>query len=110
MTADRERFERLLGTATVLTAIVAGVSACERSQSVSEELAKQAASARAAHVASAAAALSGATPLGAPAALLEEPFRAKKPTSFGSPAPMSPCTLDQVAGEVAGPITTVERN
>jgi hypothetical protein len=109
MTADRARFERLLGTTTVLTAITAGVSACERPQSASEELAKQAASARAAHVASAAAALSGATPLGAPAVLLEEAFRARKPTSFGSPAPLSPCSLDQVAGAIAGPITSVDR-
>jgi hypothetical protein len=92
-----------------LTAIIVSTIACTRSQSASEELAKQAQRARAAHVASAVAAASGVVPLGAPPALLEEEFRPNKPTSFASPAPLSPCSLDTVEGVNTGPITSVDR-
>jgi hypothetical protein len=109
MTADGASFEQFLRTASALVAAAAGLGACDRSRSASAELAKQAERARAAHVASAAAAASGAVPLGAPPALLEEEFRPRKPTSFGSPAPLSPCSLDQVEGVKAGSITSVDR-
>ena len=87
-------------TTAVLTAPVA--SACKRSQRASEELAKQAERARAAHVSQRSGSGVRFGAAGRACGLLAEAFRTQKPTGFGSPEPLRPCSLDQVDWVVPG--------